>query len=228
MRTTSIIGTLAVTAGTLSYLLVHSVNAGSQPENMWDVPFALRATHSVSIKNLQFNPGTLDMAVGDTVTWTNNETDGTVHNITSDENVFVSPDVPPGATFSFTPSSAGTYNYHCRFHPQTIGTLNVGGGSAPPPGQPAPPPPPPPPPPQPAPEPPPDDPGGGGGLPIPGLPELPGLPIQQSPAPGSAPASGSGSGSSNPAAPVAPGTPPGSFDALIDRAVRELLSAMDR
>lgn len=158
-KTVSVVGALVFAAGALSFSVV-------------EAPVALQATQSISIKNLQFNPGSMDMAAGDTVTWTNNETDGTAHNINSDDGrTFRAPqDIRPGETFSFTPSSGGTFGYHCNIHPQTTGTLNVSG----PQGEPPPPPPPSDPPP-----PPPEEPGPSGPLPaLPGLPSLPGLPIQ--------------------------------------------------
>lgn len=181
-KTVSILGSLAVAAGAMSFSLADGVQAfgvgqGSASGHTQSIPVALRAAQSVSIKNVQFNPTDVTMGVGDTVTWTNNEADGTVHNVTADDSSsFVSPDLSPGNTFSFTATRAGDFPYHCKFHPQAIGTVHVtgGGGGAPqqpPPAQPAPPPPP-----QPAPAPPSDPgPGGGGGL-LPGLPDLPSLP----------------------------------------------------
>jgi len=144
-KTLSIVGALAVSVGTLSSLHIDNPYVRSAPGaamDTRDVPFLLQATHAISIKNLQFDPNAMDMATGDTVTWTNKEEDGTFHNITSDDgSSFVTPeDVPPGGTFSYTPSSPGTYAYHCRIHPQTTATLKVSGeGSAPPPGEPPPP-----------------------------------------------------------------------------------------
>lgn len=180
-KAVSVVGALAISVGTLNVLQLgnpYASSAGStsgpvSAKDARDIPFALQAAHAISIKNLQFDPGTMDMATGDTVTWTNNEEDGTSHNITSDDgSSFVTPeDIQPGETFSYTPSSPGTYSYHCRIHPQTTGTLNVSGeGSAPAPEEPPPPPPSDPsPPPE---EPPPSD----SGL-IPGLPAIPALPI---------------------------------------------------
>ncbi|MGH3941966.1 MAG: hypothetical protein ACRDTG_25770 [Pseudonocardiaceae bacterium] len=136
-KTVAVVGALVIATGALSFSVV-------------DTPVALQATHSISIKNLQFNPGVMDMAVGDTVTWTNDETDGsspepTNHNINADDGSFTSPEnVAPGQSFSHAPQSAGTITYRCRIHPQTFGELRVSGGNGeapPPPPQPAPPPP---------------------------------------------------------------------------------------
>ncbi|MGH3913557.1 MAG: hypothetical protein ACRDTC_09115 [Pseudonocardiaceae bacterium] len=141
-KTVSIVGAIGIAFGVLSFSVV-------------DAPVVLQADHSVSIKNLQFNPQTMDMAVGDTVTWTNNETDGTVHTITADGGGFSSGDVGPNASFSYTASSAGTLTYKCNYHPQTFGELRISGGN----GEQPPPPPPPPPPSDDPPPPPESDPG---------------------------------------------------------------------
>jgi len=169
-KTVSVVGALVIATGALSFAVVDTA--------VVDTPVVLQATHSISIKNLQFDPGVMDMAVGDTVTWTNNESpdaspESREHNINANDGSFTTPsNLAPGQSFSYTPQSAGTIPYHCNIHPQTFGELRVSGGS----GEPPPPPPPPPPPSDPPPE---EEPGGGGLLPgLPALPGLPGLPIQ--------------------------------------------------
>ncbi|NUT93769.1 MAG: copper oxidase [Saccharothrix sp.] len=86
-------------------------------------PTATAATFTVSMQNLQYNPPTLNVQVGDTVRWTNNETNGVTHSVTGGP---LSADVNPGESFSFTFTSAGTVNYRCRFHPDMLGTVVVG------------------------------------------------------------------------------------------------------
>ncbi|MFD2398134.1 plastocyanin/azurin family copper-binding protein [Prauserella oleivorans] len=94
-------------------------------------PTASAATHTVQQRNFQFVPGTLDIAAGDTVTWTNDETDGSVHSVVqSGGSEINSPDIPAGGRFSHTFNSEGTYNLTCRFHPDMFMTVNVGGGEA--------------------------------------------------------------------------------------------------
>ncbi|WAL65432.1 cupredoxin domain-containing protein [Amycolatopsis cynarae] len=98
-------------------------------------PTASAATLTVSQKNLSFNPATLTIAQGDTVTWHNEETDGTTHSVVqSGGSEINSPDMPPGASFSYTFTNTGTYNITCRFHPDMFMTVEVGGsGGNPPP-----------------------------------------------------------------------------------------------
>lgn len=85
---------------------------------------------AVAITEYQFSPETLTVKVGSTVTWTNR---GTVdHSVTSDTNsavTFASPTLAPatggggygGGTgpggYGLTFHTAGTYPYHCSFHP---------------------------------------------------------------------------------------------------------------
>jgi YVTN family beta-propeller protein len=92
---------------------------------------ASAATFQATQKNIAFNPASLSIAVGDTVTWTNDETDGTTHSVVDSADGINSPDMPPGSTFSFTFGSAGTYNITCRFHPAMFQTITVGSSTPP-------------------------------------------------------------------------------------------------
>lgn len=70
-----------------------------------------------------FDPATLTVAVGDTVTWYN--ADIAVHTVTSDTGLFDSGDLAPGDTWSYTFAEAGTYTYHCIPHAFMKGTVVV-------------------------------------------------------------------------------------------------------
>jgi len=80
----------------------------------------------VSIEDFVFGPAQLNVNVGDTVTWTNNE-DGIPHTATSDDGVWDSKNLNPGDTFSFTFDTPGTYTYHCSIHPKMTATITVSG-----------------------------------------------------------------------------------------------------
>ena len=77
----------------------------------------------VRIEEFHFNPGTLTIPVGTTVTWTNN--DGTLHTVTSATKVFTSDGLDEGGAFSYTFTSPGTYSYYCKLHPHMTGTIVV-------------------------------------------------------------------------------------------------------
>lgn len=80
-----------------------------------------------------YSPNPITINVGDTVTWTNDDselhtvTSGT--NATSDGKFDSSPDYDPlmlpGATFSHTFTEAGEYPYYCALHPDMAGTVIV-------------------------------------------------------------------------------------------------------
>ena len=70
-----------------------------------------------------FAPSPIAVSVGGTVTWANN--DNVAHTSTADGGAWNSGSIAPGATFSRTFSSAGTFQYHCTIHPGMVGTVNV-------------------------------------------------------------------------------------------------------
>ncbi len=82
------------------------------------------ATAEVTIKGFAFAPTTLQVKVGTTVTWTNQ--DSAPHTITSDTGAWKdSPDLPTGQSFSFTFTQAGSYPYHCGVHPSMKASVEV-------------------------------------------------------------------------------------------------------
>jgi plastocyanin len=78
---------------------------------------------AVSIANFAYDPTPVNVAVGDTVTWTNNDT--VPHTVTANDGSFQSGTMQPGATFSFTFTGAGTFDYHCEFHANMSGQVVV-------------------------------------------------------------------------------------------------------
>jgi plastocyanin len=78
---------------------------------------------AVEIKNFAYNPPSLEVAAGTTVTWTNN--DQAPHTVTQNGGGFQSGKIDPGASFSFKFDKPGTYEYHCEYHPNMHGTVVV-------------------------------------------------------------------------------------------------------
>jgi len=76
-----------------------------------------------------FEPPTLNVPVGTTVTWKNS--DSTLHTVTSGSNesgtgtIFDSSYVAAGKTFQHTFSGAGTFDYYCTLHPFMKGKIVV-------------------------------------------------------------------------------------------------------
>jgi len=87
------------------------------------IELARAATQTVTIADFAFTPGTLTITEGDTVTWTN--TDQVVHTVTSTTGAFDSGDLAQDGTFSFTFTTAGTYDYFCTPHPTMTGQIVV-------------------------------------------------------------------------------------------------------
>jgi plastocyanin len=88
---------------------------------------------SSSLTDTAYQPNPIQVSVGDTVTWTND--DSQPHTVTSGgngqpDNKFNSspnfnPLMAPGQTFSFTFTQAGDYPYFCMLHPNMVGTVSV-------------------------------------------------------------------------------------------------------
>jgi plastocyanin len=78
----------------------------------------------VTIKDFKFSPETLSVKVGDKVTFKNS--DGQPHTATSDNSGdFDAGAVDPGSSKVVTFDKAGTFTYHCSFHPFMHGTIEV-------------------------------------------------------------------------------------------------------
>jgi len=80
-----------------------------------------QGTNAVLIENFAFNPPTLTVKAGTTVTWTNEDT--AAHTIKSD--TFNSQELGKGGSFEFTFNNPGTYDYACGIHPSMKGTVTV-------------------------------------------------------------------------------------------------------
>jgi len=80
---------------------------------------------TAEIKGFAFVPPAVTAKVGDTITWTNNDT--TAHTVTLDDKSVDSANIAPGATFSHAFTAAGTFPYHCSIHTTMKGTITVSG-----------------------------------------------------------------------------------------------------
>ncbi len=80
---------------------------------------------AVTIANFAFDPKTITVAKGTTVTWTN--TDSIGHTVTFDQGGDGSGVLNQGGTFQETFKTAGTFTYHCKIHPSMTGTVTVTG-----------------------------------------------------------------------------------------------------
>jgi plastocyanin len=72
-------------------------------------------------KGFAFDPATLDVKVGDTVTFKNE--DSAPHNVSIDGKELGSQD--PGASVTWTAATAGSFPYSCTIHPSMTGEIVV-------------------------------------------------------------------------------------------------------
>ena len=86
-------------------------------------PGTVQGANEVFIQGMAFSPSTLTVTAGTVVTWTNK--DAVTHNVTSNPALFSSGGMGNGATYSFTFSNKGTFNYSCTIHPSMTGTVIV-------------------------------------------------------------------------------------------------------
>lgn len=91
--------------------------SNSSVKNIWvsDPP--------VDIINFAFLPHLIKIAPGETVTWTNRSDAN--HTVTSNEGLFESGVLAPGATFSHTFTNTGVFPYHCSIHSSMRGQIVV-------------------------------------------------------------------------------------------------------
>ncbi len=81
------------------------------------------AAVSVHIRNFAFDPATISVRRGTTVTWTNFDTAG--HTVTGESGGPSSGIIGNGQTYSYTFNTAGTFPYFCSPHPGMRGTVTV-------------------------------------------------------------------------------------------------------
>ncbi|MGH7497713.1 MAG: cupredoxin domain-containing protein [Gemmatimonadales bacterium] len=123
-------GTILAGLASLAALACSSGSSGTPAENT--------PAGDIQVGNNFFNPVTLSVAVGTTVTWDWNP-GGVGHNVTFDDGGPNSSTQSSG-TFARTFMTAGTYPYHCTIHgaavmsgtitvTSTSGTTGTGGGS---------------------------------------------------------------------------------------------------
>ena len=75
------------------------------------------------IASIAFSPSSITVSKNTTVTWTNN--DGVIHTSTSDNGMWDTGDIAPGASKTTTFTTAGTFSFHCTHHPSMKGSVIV-------------------------------------------------------------------------------------------------------
>jgi len=86
-------------------------------------PAAPVAGNAVTIENFKFDPATLTVPAGSTVTWTNKDEEP--HTVAAKDGSFHSSSLDTKGTYSFTFTKPGSYDYICSIHPFMTGTVVV-------------------------------------------------------------------------------------------------------
>jgi amicyanin len=80
--------------------------------------------NTVTIQNFAFQPANVQVTVGTTVTWTNNDT--APHTVTFRDGSLTSSGIlRQGDTYSYTFTKVGTFSYYCAVHTYMIGEVIV-------------------------------------------------------------------------------------------------------
>ena len=79
--------------------------------------------NQVVVENFSFQPGTLTVKAGTTVTWVNH--DDEPHTVNENNKTFKSGTLDTDAKFSYKFTSPGTYSYFCSLHPRMTGQIIV-------------------------------------------------------------------------------------------------------
>ena len=79
--------------------------------------------NEVIVENFSFQPGTIEVKAGTTVTWVNR--DDVPHTVYENNKTFKSAALDTDAKFSYKFNSAGTYSYFCSLHPRMTGQVIV-------------------------------------------------------------------------------------------------------
>lgn len=116
---------LGILAGLVGLAVGCSSYSPSTPSGGTDVtgtPVSI-VSRASTLTNTAYAPNPISIAAGDTITWTNN--DAEAHTSTGTDGSWDSGTIAPGARFSRTFPSAGTFSYHCTIHPGMVGTVTV-------------------------------------------------------------------------------------------------------
>lgn len=83
----------------------------------------MAASYVVTIEGMEYSPASLDVAVGDTITWVNH--DVVPHTATAAGGAWDSGSIDKDGEWSMTVEAAGSISYACTFHPQMTGVINA-------------------------------------------------------------------------------------------------------
>jgi amicyanin len=113
----------ATTAPTLAPALITPVPADTAATGAATQAAGAPTTVAVEIAGFAYSPASITVAVGDTVTWTNQ--DNVAHNVVAKDGSWTSPMLAQGQSWSHKFTAAGSVDYICSIHPAMKGTVVV-------------------------------------------------------------------------------------------------------
>lgn len=85
--------------------------------------FVITINSDTSAAGSQFTPSVARVYAGQVVTWKNE--DSVARSVVADDGAFTSPAIPPGGTFEYKATTAGTFSYHDGTRPYAVASLEV-------------------------------------------------------------------------------------------------------
>ena len=127
----AVLVSILVLVGTVGVIAARAgaFGAGGSPQSTASQETAILGVTHILIHDAVFSPSHIEVALGTTVTWTNR--DDIPHGVIISPGVIATQDtwqsgpLFPGASFSYTFTSRGTFVYHCSEHPDMSGTVTV-------------------------------------------------------------------------------------------------------
>jgi len=86
-------------------------------------PAGTKDSKTVTMRDIEFKPNKIDVKVGQTVKWVNE--DSVEHDAVAENGEFKSELFGQQGTFAYKTKKAGTINYVCTVHPGMTGTITV-------------------------------------------------------------------------------------------------------
>ena len=115
----------ALTATVIAIGVAGCGGSSTAPAASSTSPAVASGSVTVPIRNFMFQPQSLTVKVGTTVTWTNQDPQPTNHTATADSGLFNTGPIAPGSSVSYAFTTTGTYSYHCSIHSYMTATITV-------------------------------------------------------------------------------------------------------
>lgn len=126
-RSKATIAVISIAVGLLAASCSSKTPAATQsstPATTSSSPAATGSSTVQATSQLTFDPVSVTVKAGQTVTWKNGS--GIGHTVTFDSGPSFDKQLADGSSVSRTFTTAGTYNYHCTIHGQSMhGTITV-------------------------------------------------------------------------------------------------------